>query len=141
MRFRFVVEVEVNRTEGKFATREELADQLREAIESADPGQLEGENGGQYDVESFDVDEQEIERTPRRKSCGVPFVAAKTTPYAWHPTAPGQRLLWIDGYRCEIRCPETDVRFWFQGMYIDPGKPLYAELLAKLDALEGKSHA
>jgi len=55
MLFRFVVEAEVERTEGKFASREELSEQMRDEIEAADPGQLEGENGGQYEVTSWEV--------------------------------------------------------------------------------------
>lgn len=54
--FTFEVTVYVERTEGKFATRDELSDQLREAIEAADPGCIEGDEGGQYDVTSWDVE-------------------------------------------------------------------------------------
>ena len=57
MRFTFTVEVEVSRIEGKFATRDELAEQIQEALESADPGDLEGENGGVYAVDGWDVSE------------------------------------------------------------------------------------
>lgn len=42
MRFVFLVEVEVQRDEGKFASRDEVAEQLQEAIESADPGSVDG---------------------------------------------------------------------------------------------------
>lgn len=59
MRFRFVVEVDVERTEGKFASREELAQQIQDAIEAADPNNLEGDNGGQYDVTDWQVYEEE----------------------------------------------------------------------------------
>lgn len=57
MRFIFEVEVEVERDEGKFASRAELADQIQEALEGADPGNLEGENGGQYTVHEWAVNE------------------------------------------------------------------------------------
>lgn len=57
MIFTYTVTVEVERSEGKFASREDLGDQIRESIEGADPGSLEGENGGQYDVTSFEVSE------------------------------------------------------------------------------------
>lgn len=53
--FTFTVTVEVERTEGKFAGREEIAEAIREELESADPGTVEGENGGQYEVVSFEV--------------------------------------------------------------------------------------
>lgn len=58
MKFTFVVEVEVSRTEGKFATRDELADQILEALDDANPGDMTGENDGQYAVDSWDVNEQ-----------------------------------------------------------------------------------
>lgn len=57
MNFRFVVEVEVSREQGKFATREEIHDQIKESLEQADPGTMEGDNGGQYNVDSWNVSE------------------------------------------------------------------------------------
>lgn len=57
MRFEFVVLVEVERSEGKFASRDELAEQIQEALDSADPGTLEGENGGVYDVQDWSIAE------------------------------------------------------------------------------------
>lgn len=53
--FQFLITVEVDRETGKFAPRDELVDKLREAIEGADPGTLDCDNGGQYTVSSFDV--------------------------------------------------------------------------------------
>lgn len=55
--FTFTVTVEVERREGKFAARDEIVEQLRDAIESADPGEVEGDNGGVYEVVSFEVSE------------------------------------------------------------------------------------
>lgn len=55
MRFVIQVEVEVERVEGKFAGRDEILTQILEAIESADPGTYEGDNGGQYETSSWDV--------------------------------------------------------------------------------------
>lgn len=55
MHFKIIVEVEAERTEGKFATRDEIEAQIIEAIESADPGTFEGENGGQYEVTDWSV--------------------------------------------------------------------------------------
>ena len=57
MHFTFTIDIEVQRSQGKFATRDELIDQLREAIEGADPGQLSGENGGEYETCGWDVNE------------------------------------------------------------------------------------
>jgi hypothetical protein len=53
--FIFTVTVEVEREEGKFATRDELQEQIMEALEGADPNQLDGENGGVYAVTNWEV--------------------------------------------------------------------------------------
>lgn len=55
MRFTFTVEVELERSQGKFATRDEMQDQIIEALEGADPGSLTGDNEGEYDVVSWEV--------------------------------------------------------------------------------------
>lgn len=55
MRFNFAIEVEVERTEGKFASKDELQEQIQEWLEQANQGTLEGENGGQYEVTEWDV--------------------------------------------------------------------------------------
>ena len=59
MRFDIVVGAELERSEGKFVSRDELRDQLIEALEEANPGDLMGENDGQYMVETWEVEEQE----------------------------------------------------------------------------------
>jgi hypothetical protein len=59
MRFNFVVTIEVSRQEGKFATKDELAEQIQEVLEGADPATLEGENGGQYNIDSWEVNRVE----------------------------------------------------------------------------------
>jgi Zn finger protein HypA/HybF involved in hydrogenase expression len=66
MRFVFKVEVEVTRTEGKFATRDEISEQIMEALESADPGQIEGGEGGQYETAAWDVSEEPAPKTARK---------------------------------------------------------------------------
>lgn len=58
MRFKYVVEVEIEREQGKFASRDEMSDQIKEALEGADYGSWEGENGGQYNTVDFSVDEE-----------------------------------------------------------------------------------
>jgi hypothetical protein len=55
MHITFTIECDLERIEGKFATKEELAEQIVEELASAEPGQLEGENGGQYEVTSWEV--------------------------------------------------------------------------------------
>ena len=66
MRICFTVEVEVERTEGKFASKDELADQILEAIEQADPSNLDGDEGGQYEVSGWTV-ERDLEAEKPRK--------------------------------------------------------------------------
>lgn len=55
MKFKFIVEVVVDRTQGKFASKEEIADQIKEALEGADPGTYDGENGGEYETTDWSV--------------------------------------------------------------------------------------
>jgi hypothetical protein len=64
MIFTFRVDIEVNRDEGKFASREEISEQLAEALADADPGSVEGNEGGQYSVSSWEVNEEE---QPKKK--------------------------------------------------------------------------
>lgn len=56
MIIKFTVEVELNHTQGKFASKEELAEQLKAEIEGADPGSVTGDNDGEYEVSSFNVE-------------------------------------------------------------------------------------
>lgn len=65
--FRFVVTVEVERTTGKFAPREELADLMIQELEGANPGTLDGENEGQYEIQSWDVEEEVVSKPKRTK--------------------------------------------------------------------------
>lgn len=58
MRFSFVVFVEVERDEGKFASRDEISEQIAEALQDADPQSYDGENGGVYSTVDWDVTEQ-----------------------------------------------------------------------------------
>lgn len=62
MKVYLVVEAELERTEGLFASRDELADQLKDEVEGADPGSVEGSEGGQYDVASWEAYEVTVER-------------------------------------------------------------------------------
>lgn len=55
MNFSFTVNVNVDRTEGKFASRDEIEEQILEALNDADPQSYEGENGGQYETTDWDV--------------------------------------------------------------------------------------
>jgi hypothetical protein len=53
----FKVAIVVDRDSGLFASRDELSAQLSEALEGADPGTVSGDNGGEYSVSSWDVEE------------------------------------------------------------------------------------
>ena len=116
MTFTFTVTVEVERTQGKFATREELAEQLREAIEGADPGQLEGDNGGEYEVSSFEVEETETPKPERRrKVSGITPLAPVAAParYGLHtPSCPPdcQRHYTLDEARVKFGKPRPEVQ-------------------------------
>ena len=57
-KFSFTVEVELERSAGKFASREEMAEEIIEALESADPGYLSGlgiAGDSDYDVTNWEV--------------------------------------------------------------------------------------
>lgn len=63
-RFTFKVTVETNRESGKFATRDEQADNIRDAIEGADPGYLSGlgdDGDSEYTVDSWEVEDDDSE--------------------------------------------------------------------------------
>jgi hypothetical protein len=56
--FTYTVSVSVERDEGKFASRDEVAEQLQEALESADPGSVDGvgaDGSSTYSVVNWDV--------------------------------------------------------------------------------------
>jgi hypothetical protein len=70
VRFTYTVEVEVERVEGKFASRDEVAEQLQEALDSADPGSIDGigaDSASNYEVQSWDVQEQAQPKPVRRR--------------------------------------------------------------------------
>jgi len=57
--FTYTITVEVERESGKFMTRDEVAEQIQEAIEGADPGQVDGGPDGDsvMTVITWDVSE------------------------------------------------------------------------------------
>lgn len=81
MHFVFTVEVEIERDEGVFASREELEAQVQEALEGADPGSISGDEGGQYSVTMFEVshDDAAVEaaRLARKRATEARRRAAK----------------------------------------------------------------
>ena len=60
MYFQFEVSVEIERSEGKFISREEASKQIMKALDSGNPDQIDGDDGGVYEVVNFEV--QEIEQ-------------------------------------------------------------------------------
>lgn len=66
-RFEFRVHVTCNRVEGKFASREELAEKIQDALETADLTQIACDNGGQYETE-WEVEEIEPVKKTKKKN-------------------------------------------------------------------------
>ena len=58
----FVVEVELTHTTGKFASKDELLEAIKTELENANPGSVDGDNGGEYEVANWFVDEHEEPR-------------------------------------------------------------------------------
>jgi len=71
LRFEFLVTVEAERTQGKFATRDELSSAIQEALEGADLQQFTGDEGGEYEI-SWEVQEQDAKRPARSRPAGLP---------------------------------------------------------------------
>lgn len=64
-----MIEVEVERVEGKFASRDEVAEQITDALEGADPSSIDGigsDGTSSYEVSSWDVQEQPQPKPVRR---------------------------------------------------------------------------
>jgi hypothetical protein len=55
MKIKLIVEVELKKTSGKSAEREELEEILLAVISDADPASIEGEDGGEYEVITWKV--------------------------------------------------------------------------------------
>jgi hypothetical protein len=57
MRFTFLVEVEVTRITGKFISGDDLAEQIREALDGANPNEIDVDESN-YEVTDWTVSEQ-----------------------------------------------------------------------------------
>jgi hypothetical protein len=55
--YKFLITVGLSHLEGKYAPAEELRAQLAEVLDDANPGTITGDNGGEYEVEQWDVHE------------------------------------------------------------------------------------
>ena len=67
MRFEFSVSAEVERSEGKFASRDEIAQVLQEWLENCNEGEITTDNDATYTVDDWAVDEQEQPKRRRRR--------------------------------------------------------------------------
>jgi hypothetical protein len=83
MRFSYLVEVEVERSEGKFSGRDTLNESIIAELEGADPSTVDGDNESTYDTVSWEVSEQE----PQPK--GMLLVRASTLKKALSVTSAG----------------------------------------------------
>jgi hypothetical protein len=55
-RFAFKVAVELERQHGLFAGYTELSEVLKDVLEEANPGEVEGDRGGEYEVTLWEVE-------------------------------------------------------------------------------------
>lgn len=62
----FMVTVSVEREAGPFASREDLIDEIREALEAADYGSWSGGGEGEYGTQEWDVEEHFEPKRPTR---------------------------------------------------------------------------
>ena len=68
MRFAYLVTVDAERIEGKFAGRDEVGEELSSAIEGADPGSIDGigaDGTSSYEVSDWTVEEVDEDELPR----------------------------------------------------------------------------
>jgi hypothetical protein len=56
VRLVFRVEIELERTEGKFASKDELAESIASELEGVNPGEVYGENEGVYAITDWVVE-------------------------------------------------------------------------------------
>lgn len=56
--FTFLVHVQLDRTQGKFASREDMAAEIQQELETADPGSIYAGEDGEYEVTNWEVSEQ-----------------------------------------------------------------------------------
>lgn len=55
MRFLVTVEVTLRHSTGKFASREDLSERIIEAVGECDPGTIDTDDGGEYEVEAWEA--------------------------------------------------------------------------------------
>lgn len=67
MHFRIIIEGDAERTEGKFESRDTIIGAIIEELEGADPGEVEGDNGGTYAINEWNVTEDETKPAAKGK--------------------------------------------------------------------------
>lgn len=83
MQIVIVVRVEVERDEGKFASREEIEQALLEEIEQADPGSIDSlDSGGVYSTTAFDCEAVDPREFDRVQAAGARVVADRRAAHA-----------------------------------------------------------
>jgi hypothetical protein len=63
--FRFVINIDVTRETGKFAGRDELETAIQDALDNADPGTISCDEGGEYNIDAWEVS---VEPLPSKRS-------------------------------------------------------------------------
>ena len=67
-RFRYVIDVECERTEGKFASRDEIGEQIEQMLNDANYGTIDGigaDGTSSYEIVDWSVSEEPIEKPKR----------------------------------------------------------------------------
>ena len=68
MQFTFTVNVTAERSEGKFASRDEIGDAILDELQGSDPGTVDGEAGGSYEITEWEVSlEEPVKKAKARK--------------------------------------------------------------------------
>ena len=57
MKIKVVVTVELNHTTGKFASKDEMIEKIKEDLENANPGSYSTDEDAEYEVADWSVDE------------------------------------------------------------------------------------
>lgn len=65
MYIEITVRIELQHSEGKFASREELAEQIIQVIEAADEGFYYGENEGSYETAGWSAEDTTPKKRPK----------------------------------------------------------------------------
>lgn len=59
MRFKVTIDIDVTHVQGKFAGRDEIEELVTSAIMEANPGDIETDDGAEYNVEFWEIEKVE----------------------------------------------------------------------------------